>query len=150
MFPLIYLWQVTGDRWQVTGDRRQATGNRQQATGDRWQVTGDSPSYTGLLNNLKYFIWTSDLRSSSSSIRLFIKLFDHLKCYLLRQLNELDRATLLVIYPLCTNSTTQNCKQLFMYINNWDKGVAPVFSPAYLVLVNIQYQPEPLPHTFTF
>ena len=21
--------------------------------------------------------------------------------------------------------TTQNCKQLFMYMNNWDKGVAP-------------------------
>ena len=33
-----------------------------------------------------------------------------------------------------------NCKQLFMHINNWDKGVAP----AYLVLVNIDYQPKPL------
>ena len=42
------------------------------------------------------------------------------------------------------NRTYQNFKQLFMYMNNWDKGVALEICPAYLVLVNIEYQPEVL------
>ena len=34
-----------------------------------------------------------------------------------------------------------------MYMNNWDKGMAPEICPAYLVLVNIDYQPGLLPQT---
>ena len=47
----------------------------------------------------------------------------------------------------CTvlHRSVQNCKQFFMYMNNWDKGVAPQICPSYLVLGNIDYQPELLP-----
>ena len=30
------------------------------------------------------------------------------------------------------NPSVQNCKQLFMYMNNWDKGVAPAICPRIL------------------
>ena len=40
------------------------------------------------------------------------------------------------------NRTYQNCKQLFIYMNNWDKDVALEICPAYLVLVSIEYQTE--------
>ena len=49
-----------------------------------------------------------------------------------------------------SDGVRQNCIQLFMYMNNWDEGVAPKICPAYLVLANIQYKPEPLPQTSTF
>ena len=31
-----------------------------------------------------------------------------------------------------TNRLPQNCKQLFMYMNKWDKGVAPAICPCIL------------------
>ena len=36
--------------------------------------------------------------------------------------------TTILIVHLCKGKR-QNCKQLFMYMNNWDKGVAPAICP---------------------
>ena len=33
----------------------------------------------------------------------------------------------------------QNCKQWFMYINNWDKGVAPAICPC--IFSTVEYLP---------